>query len=696
MQIILWIQYTDSIQNKAVKLLKKVQIAKKSGFCFGVSRAVNITRDGAEKTKIATLGPIIHNKSVVDELSAMGVRIIDTPDEAMPGETVIIRSHGVKKEIEEKLKANKTEYIDATCPFVKKIHSIVEDAFNNGHDIVIIGNKDHPEVQGINGWCGDSATVIETEKEAENLSANPGKPLSVVSQTTFERELWKKITKIIKNTCQSAIIFDTICSATNERQEYAALLAKESDVFVVVGGKNSSNTKKLYDIAVPLCAHTFLVEDASELPENIMALGNSFGITAGASTPERIIKEVLETMVEEKNTNIQGNGEPTFAEAFEQSLVTLNTGQVVKGTVISITPTEVYVDLGYKADGIIPSDELSDDPTANPGDVVKVGDEVEVFVVRVNDVEGYVKLSKKKIDAIKGWQTIEAAYESGEILTGKIVEDVNRGVIALVNGSRIFIPASMASERFTKDLSTLVGTEARFKIVNIREDRRGKKAIGSIKVVAQAERAEKVEKFMADVEEGKVYTGTVKTLTDFGAFVDLGGVDGLIPISQLSWKRIKHPSEVLSVGDSVEVTILKVDKEANKISLGYKKAEDNPWEIAKAKFSEGAVVEAKVVRLVSFGAFVELIPGIDGLIHISQIADKRIEKPADVLTVGEMVTAKITEIKWDEKKIGLSIRVLLEEAKKAEEAMPEDAPAEAAEEAAEEAPAEEAAEATEE
>ena len=674
---------------------KQVKIAEKSGFCFGVSRAVNITREGASEKKIATLGPIIHNQSVVDELAAMGVRIINSPDEALEGETVVIRSHGVKKNVQEQLEEKGISYIDATCPFVKKIHSIVEEAYENGHLIIIIGNKDHPEVQGINGWCKDSATVIETENEAEKLSINAEKPVTVVSQTTFERELWKKITKIIKNTCQSAIVFDTICSATNERQKYAAQLAKVSDVFIVVGDRHSSNTRKLYDIASHLCKHTFLVEDKGELPQNILLLGDSFGITAGASTPDRIIKEVLETMVEEKNTNIQGNGEPTFAEAFEQSLVTLNTGQVVTGTVISITPTEVYVDLGYKADGIIPVDELSDDPSANPDELVKVGDEVEVFVVRVNDVEGYVKLSKKKIDAIKGWQTIEAAYESGEILTGKIVEDVNRGVIALVNGSRIFIPASMASERFTKDLSTLVGTEARFKIVNIREDRRGKKAIGSIKVVAAAERAEKVEKFMADVEEGKVYTGTVKTLTDFGAFVDLGGVDGLIPISQLSWQRIKHPSEVLSVGDSVEVTILKVDKENTKISLGYKKAEDNPWEIAKAKFSEGAVVEAKVVRLVPFGAFVELIPGIDGLIHISQIADKRIGKPADVLTVGEMVTAKITEINWEEKKIGLSIRVLLEEAKKAEEAMPEDAPAEVVE-AAEEAPAEEAVEATEE
>ena len=666
---------------------KNIRIAEKAGFCFGVSRAVKITQEGIDSgKKIATLGPIIHNSAVVESFNQQGARIIDSPSDASSDETVVIRSHGIKKSEQEILERNGISFIDATCPFVKKIHNIVAEAYANEYDIVIIGDRNHPEVIGINGWCKDRATVIDSEEQARNLKFQAEKTVYVVAQTTFERELWKKITKIIKNTCQSAIVFDTICSATNERQKYAAELAKVSDVFVVVGGKHSSNTKKLYDIAAPLSRHTFLVEEAGELPKDIMSLGNSFGITAGASTPEHIIKEVLETMVEEKNTNIQGNGEPTFAEAFEQSLVTLNTGQVVSGTIISITPTEVYVDLGYKADGIIPADELTDDPSANPADVVKVGDEVEVFVVRVNDGEGYVKLSKKKIDAIKGWQSIEKAYESGEILTGKIVENVNRGVIALVNGSRIFIPASMASERFMKDLQPLVGTEANFKIVNIRDDRRGKKAIGSIKVVAQAERAEKAAAFMADVEEGKVYTGTVKTLTDFGAFVDLGGVDGLIPISQLSWQRIKHPSEVVKVGDQVEVTILKVDKEAQKISLGYKKTEDNPWEIAKRTFNEGDVVNVKVVRLVPFGAFVELIPGIDGLVHISQIANKRIGKPEDVLTVGEMVDAKITEIKWDEKKIGLSIRELLAPEAPAEEAPAEEVVEEVAEEAVEEAP----------
>lgn len=654
---------------------KKVTLAGKAGFCFGVSRAMQITENAAKNGKIATLGPIIHNDFAVKKLEKCGVRVIEKPQDALRGETVVIRSHGITSAAQEEMEKNNIPYIDATCPFVKKIHNIVMREYSRGKEIVIVGDPGHPEVEGINGRCEFSAHVIQTEKEASALEFPPQKGVCVVAQTTFLRDLWKKITKIIKNTCQSAIVFDTICNATNERQKYAAQLARESDVFVVIGGRHSSNTKKLYSIAAELCENTFWVENAAQLPDNISDMGNSFGVTAGASTPEEIIKEVLQTMVEEKNTNIKGNGEPTFAEAFEESLVTLNTGDVVTGTVISVTPTEVYVNLGYKADGIIPADELTDDPTVTPADVINVGDEVEVFVVRVNDVEGYVKLSKKKIDAIKGWKSIEAAYESGEVLTGRIVENVNRGVIAVAFGCRVFIPASMASERFMSDLTPLVGTEAKFKIVNIREDRRGKKAIGSIKVVAVEERNEKIEKFMSEVEIGKTYTGVVKTLTNFGAFVDVGGVDGLIHISQLSWKRIKHPSEVLNVGDTVEVTILDVDKETKKVSLGYKKSEDNPWEIAKSKFNVGDIVNVKVVRLVPFGAFVELMDGVDGLIHISQIADKHIAKPADELTVGEVVDAKITEIDWEAKKIGLSIRVLLEEGKKAVEAAIEEIPA---------------------
>ncbi len=382
-------------------------------------------------------------------------------------------------------------------------------------------------------------------------------------------------------------------------------------------------------------------------------------------------------MVNAENLN-SGNGELTFEEAFEDSLVTLNTGQVVTGTVMKITPTEVYVNLGFKADGVIPADELSDDPDVKPEDVVKVGDELEVFVVRVNDAEGYVKLSKKKIDAVKGWVTIEAAAESQEILTGKVIEAVNRGIIVAVCGSRVFVPASLAAERFTADLTGMVGQTVSLRIMNIKEDRRGKRAIGSIKSVLLEEKAKKSKEFWENVEKGKHYQGVVKTLTSFGAFVDIGGVDGLVHISELSWMRIKEPSEVVNVGDVVDVYIIDANSETGKVSLGYKKTEDNPWVIAQNTMTVGDVKKVKVVRLLPFGAFVEIIPGVEGLIHVSQIADRRIGKPADVLSVGEEVEAKIVDVDWEAKKIGLSIRALLAPAAPEEEAP-----------AAEEAPVEE-------
>ncbi len=638
--------------------MSRVKIADSAGFCFGVSRALEMTEKGiAEGKKMATFGPIIHNGQVVKELSDKGVRIISSVEEAGEDETVVIRSHGVPKSIEDDFKLRGVEVINATCPFVKKIHKIVSENYALGKQIVIIGDAHHPEVMGINGWCSDSALIFSSEEDIDTTILAE-KDICCVSQTTFERNLWEKIVKIIKNTCKRVVFFDTICNATNERQKSAALLAAESDLFIVIGGKQSSNTKKLYQIAKGICKRTLLVEGAWELPEDCYSPGERVGITAGASTPDWIIKEVFKTMVKAENLN-SGNGELTFEEAFEDSLVTLNTGQVVTGTVMKITPTEVYVNLGFKADGVIPADELSDDPDVKPEDVVKVGDELEVVVVRVNDAEGYVKLSKKKLDAVKGWATIEAAAESQEVLTGKVIEAVNRGIIVAVCGSRVFVPASLAAERFTADLTGMVGQTVSLRIMNIKEDRRGKRAIGSIKSVLLEEKAKKSKEFWENVEKGKHYQGVVKTLTSFGAFVDIGGVDGLVHISELSWMRIKEPSEVVNVGDVVDVYIIDANSETGKVSLGYKKTEDNPWVIAQNTMAVGDVKKVKVVRLLPFGAFVEIIPGVEGLIHVSQIADRRIGKPADVLSVGEEVEAKIVDVDWEAKKIGLSIRALL-------------------------------------
>ena len=652
--------------------MSKVKIADSAGFCFGVSRALEMTENGIREGKsIATYGPIIHNGQVVKALEEKGVRIIEDVAEAKDGDTVVIRSHGVPKKVEEALKERGIEYIDATCPFVKKIHRIVSENYALGKTIIIIGDAKHPEVMGINGWCNDEAVIFSSldDVNCDNLTE---KECCVVAQTTFERNLWEKIIKIIKNTCKKVVFFDTICSATNDRQKSTAELSRESDLFIVIGGRNSSNTKKLYQIASEICKKTILVEGAWELPEELYVPGERIGITAGASTPDWIIKEVFTTMVNAENLK----GELNFAEAFEESLVTLNTGQIVTGTVVKVTPTEVYVDLGFKSEGIIPSDELSEDPDVKCEDVVKVGDGVEVFVVRVNDAEGYVKLSKKKVDAKKGWATIENAAETQEILEGKVVEAVNRGIVVAVNGTRVFVPASHATERFVSDLSTMVGQTVSLRILNIKDDRRGKKAIGSIKSVLMEEKAKKSEAFWASVETGKKYTGTVKTVTSFGAFVDLGGVEGLVHISELSWTRIKNVEEVVKVGDVVEVYIIEANAETKKVSLGYKKTEDNPWVIAQNTLAVGDVRNVKVVRLLPFGAFVEIIPGVEGLIHVSQIDTKRIGKPADVLSVGQMVDAQIVEADWEAKKIGLSIKALLapetvEEVPVAEEAAEE-------------------------
>ncbi len=648
-----------------------LKVAKTAGFCFGVDRAVKIAEEAASQKIVYSLGPLIHNKGEVERLSALGIHVIDSPAEADAGDTVIIRSHGVSEKTEACLREKGAVVIDATCPFVKRIHNIVMEQKDAGRKIVIIGDGNHPEVLGINGRCGEEAIVIGTEGEVSS-KINPSDAICVVSQTTFEREKWKKILNLIKNTCKDTCFFDTICSATNMRQKEAGEIAGISDVMVVIGDKKSSNTAKLREICKARCARVYHVEDAEDLRRQQPELSGTIGVTAGASAPDWIIKEVLYTMEE----NIQKD--VSFEEELKKSLVTLSTGDIVKGTVIGITPTEVYVDLGYKSDGVINASELAASPDAKPEDVVKVGDEVEVYVYRVSDVEGTVGLSIKKLASIKGWKVVNEAYENGVDLQGKITEVVNGGVIVVSNGVRIFVPASQANDRYLSDLSVLVGREVPVRIIDINKARR--KIVGSIKAILLEQKEKAMAEFWAKIDAGqKEFVGTVKTLTSFGAFVDIGGIDGLVHISELSWSHIKNPAEVVSVGDELTVTILDANRETGKISLGYKKAEDNPWAIAKEKLHVDDVVKVKIVRIVPFGAFAEIIPGIDGLIHISQIANKRIGKPQDVLSVGDEVEAMITDINWETKKVALSIRALLPE--EAPAAPAEEAPAETTEEA---------------
>lgn len=648
--------------------MRKITLAKTAGFCFGVNRAVNMVYNLAENEKVCTLGPIIHNTEVVKELEQKGVIIADTPSQVEEGYTVIIRSHGVSKNVYDEISELNLKYADATCPFVSKIHKTVAKAGSENSVVIIVGDKNHPEVKGIEGHCCGKFFTVKNYTEIENLiESQPelkNSPVTVVSQTTFDVSEWKKSLKIIKKLCTNAVIFDTICNATAERQEEARSLAEKSDLMIVIGDKTSSNTCKLYEICKRVCKKTYLVETYKELSAINFSTVCNIGVTAGASAPARIIKEVLDTMAENQ-VNSSEEKEQDFAAMLEEHMQSFNTDGRVQGVVERITPSEIFVDVGRKQAGVVKRDELTDDPNAKIEDLVKVGDTLELLIMRTNDQEGTIMLSKKRVDAQKGWDIIKEALESKEILTGVVTEINNGGVIAVTNGVKVFIPASQATASRNETTESLLKKEVSFRIIDV-NDRR-KRAVGSIRSVLNEEKNKAKEEFWANCEVGKVYTGTVKSLTSYGAFVDIGGVDGMIHISELSWSRIKHPSEVVKVGDVVEVYVKDIDSEKGNISLGYKKTEDNPWEILKNSYPEGTVTEVEIVGLTQFGAFAKIIPGIDGLIHISQIANRRIEKPQDELSVGQKVQAKITSIDFDKKRVSLSIRALLENEESATE-----------------------------
>ena len=639
-----------------------VIVAKNAGFCFGVSRAVELVEQAAGKGKqVVTLGPIIHNRHVVNRFDSLGVKVIQNPEEATPDTTVIIRSHGVPKSVIDVLQNRGAQIIDATCPFVKRIHGIVAKAREEGKLPIIIGTRAHPEVEGIAGWC-DDCRIFETPEEllfwAQSGEVTPDQPLCMVCQTTSTESLWKKCCEIAKKQFTNLKIFDTICRATEFRQGEAAVLSASCQAMVVVGDATSSNTGRLAMICREHCQRVALVDNAAELDPAFFHGITHVGITAGASTPAWIIKEVNKTMSE--IVNVEAVQEESFAELLEQSIKTLNTGDKVIGTVTSIGNTEVQVDLGTKHAGYIPYDEVSADPSVKPEDILKVGDEIEVFVVRVNDQEGTVQLSKKKLDGMRIWDEMSAYAEEKATVEGVITEENKGGLVATVKGIRVFIPASQSGIAKGGDMTGMVGQTVKLKITEVNRARR--RVIGSIRAVNSEERKASREKIWAEIEVGAKYHGVVKSLTSYGAFVDIGGVDGMVHVSELSWNRIKTPAEVVKVGDEIDVYVISFDAEKHKISLGYKTAEMNPWNQFMSNYAVGDVVTAKVVKLMTFGAFAEIIPGVDGLIHISQIADRRIGKPEDVLSEGQEVQVKITDVDAENKRISLSIRALLEEA----------------------------------
>lgn len=674
----------------------RVILAKTAGFCFGVDRAVNMAYELANSgARAATLGQLIHNSLVTDDLAAKGVRIISSPAEAQQGETVIIRAHGVAAEVYEELKGTGAEICDATCPFVKKIHRIVAENSGEDTEVFIAGDPNHPEVIGIKGHCKGEVNIFNSEAELDEIIKNDGKNydkrIIAVSQTTFSQKVWKICKEKIKKYYTNAKIFDTICFATRERQDEAALISKQSDMMIIIGDRHSSNTAKLKAVCSENC-DTYLVERAAELNTINFSHCATVGVTAGASTPSAIIKEVLFAMSEIVNetTNIQVEEVPSevataedmdFSAALEESLNNMSTDQRVKGVVMGITPTEIQVDIGRKHAGFVPMDEYSADPNADAAKELKVGDTLDLIIMKTNDAEGTVMLSKRRFDAQKAWTDIIAAEEDGRVLGGTVAEVIKGGILVVSGGVRIFIPASLATERKDEPLEDLLKKTVKFRIIEVNKQRR--RAVGSIRAVLKDMRKEAAEAFWAQAEVGQKYHGVVKSMTNYGAFVDIGGVDGMVHISEMSWKRIKNPAEVFSIGQEVDVYIKALDAENKKISLGYRRDEDNPWEILRKNYPVGSVIEAEIVGLTTFGAFARIIPGIDGLIHISQIADRHISKPQDVLTVGDKVTCKITAIDFDKKRVSLSIRALIEPA--AEEAAEEEAaPAEeAVEESAE-------------
>ena len=638
-----------------------VEVAAHAGFCMGVSRAVEkaeaMATDGIPS---CTLGELIHNPEVIRRLAERGLEPISDPAEAH-GRRVLIRSHGVSPQVLEELKAAGNKVLDLTCPFVDKLHRIVEEGSRDGTPVILVGERDHPEVRGTAGWAHGEVMIVASPDEAEQLQEM--ERAVVVCQTTFPHSRWQDILAVLEKKVKNPDCRCTICNATEIRQKEAGELAARMDAMIVVGGRNSANTRKLYDICRNACPRTILVESAAEIPPAFANKDSEkIGITAGASTPTDSLKEVVTRMSDMENkdltpaTEVEANND--FMAEVESTLVRIRPGQTLTGKVVQITEDEVCVSIGYKADGLIKRTDLVDQD-------VKLDDEIEVEVVKVNDGEGNVLLSQRNIVNRKAWDAMMEKYDAGEYVDAVGKEAVKGGLIADISGVRAFVPASQLSQRYVEKIADFVGKEMKLKILEV--DPQKKRVVASRKAVVAEEAATKKKEAWERLEEGMVIHGIVRRLTDFGAFVDVGGVDGLIHITDLSWGRIKHPSEVVKPNQEVDVKILSLDPERERIQLGYKQLQPHPWDGAVEKFPVGEVVDGKVVRITDFGAFVELEPGLDGLVHISQCSTARVAKVEDAVKVGDEVKVKVLGVDPEKKRISLSIRQAIEPEPVAEE-----------------------------
>jgi (E)-4-hydroxy-3-methyl-but-2-enyl pyrophosphate reductase (IPP and DMAPP forming) len=634
----------------------EIRLAETAGFCFGVDRAVSMAQAATQEAGACyMLGKVIHNDAVLGGLRQNGACLVEDTAQVPAGSRVILRSHGALRQDVEVLTEKRCAIVDTVCPCVSRIHHLVADADRMGRTALIFGSASHPEVAASASNSSQSLVVSSVNELEAWLSQKPNHlslPITLVAQTTALRENFKQCAEMLKKLCTNVEIFDTICDATSTRQTEAVALAKQCDAMIVVGDRHSSNTKHLYELCLDSCPQVYWVQEADPQLCSRMKDCKVVGITAGASTPQWIIKEVYKTMSEEIMEI-----EESFAELLEKSIKTLHTGEKVTGVVTGIAPTEIYVDLGTKHAGYIPVSELTDDQTVDPFSLVTIGEEIETFVVRVNDQEGVITLSKKRLDVVKNWEEVEKACEEKITVEGIVTEENKGGIVVSVKGVRVFVPASQTGLPRDAEMSQMLKEKVKLRIREVNRARR--RVVGSIRAVGDEIRAEAAAAVWAEIEPGKKYAGTVKSLTSYGAFVDIGGVDGMVHISELTWSRVKHPSEVVKVGDQVEVFVISADAEKKKISLGMKDRAQSPWATFTEKYAIGDVAAVKVVKFMTFGAFAEIVPGVDGLIHISQIADRRIDAPGDALTEGETVDAKIIDIDMDNKKVSLSIRALL-------------------------------------
>ncbi len=641
----------------------QLRLAKSAGFCYGVKRAVELAQSLAGGERVYTLGALIHNPQMVAMLDAQGVHPVESIEGIPPRSSVITRSHGVVPEELRALEQMGCRVYDATCPHVKRIHDMADAARRAGRPVIVVGAREHPEVCGTLGWAGPGARALDTLEEARSIEQMD--EALIVAQTTFPEARFDEICAALKARIRRPAIEKTICPATRIRQAEAARIASQADAMIVVGGRNSSNTRKLYELCLGICPRTYLVETARELPDLPVRARYIIGLTAGASTPDCTFKEVVTRMndiekqeqviestapAQEPQAATESTSEADFMADVEKTLVQIRPGQTITGTVVQITDDEVCVNVGYKADGLVKKSDLSSTD-------VKIGDEIEVEVVKVNDGEGNVLLSQRNIVNRKHWDEIVAKYEAGEFVDGVGKEAVKGGLIATVTGIRTFIPASQLSLRYVEKIEEFVGKEMKLKIIEV--DKAKKRIVASRKAVLLAEEAERKKAIWATLEVGSIVKGIVRRLTDFGAFVDIGGVDGLVHVTDLSWGRVRHPSDVVSVGQEIDVKILNLDPEKERISLSYKQTQPRPWDVAAEKYPVGSIVEGKVVRIAAFGAFVELEPGLDGLVHISQCALTRINKVEDAVHEGDIIRVKVLDVNTEARRISLSIREAL-------------------------------------